>query len=60
MADYLNRSLVLKHLLGNLVVGVGRSNGNDYENVAHISNPEHSSLEKSLKNTMTCSQIFLK
>lgn len=43
--SYLNFSLVLKHMLGNLAVGVGRGDGNDYKNVAYIS---HSSLEKSL------------
>lgn len=45
---YLNLSLVLKHMLGNLAVGRGRDDGNDYENLARISNPEHNSLEKSL------------
>lgn len=27
---------------------IGRRDGNDNENLAHISNPEHGSLEKSL------------
>lgn len=48
MADNLNLSLVIKHVLWSLAVGVGRGDGNDYKNLAHISNPEHSSLEKSL------------
>lgn len=47
-ADNLNLSSVIKHVLWRLAVGVGRGDGNDYKNLAHISNPEHISLEKSL------------
>lgn len=46
-------------MLENSVVKYGRGNGNDYENLACISNPEHSSLEKSLYNIISYSQIFL-